>query len=126
MAIFLTRVKKFLFLYITTRYAFTVISNLFVYIATYILLRQSDSNPSSDDSHLTRADAPKFSYLSAIVCVVGFLFQLIFHIGTNESGMMTDEQIQNHSIQNLSELKLDWFGYLKNFRFYNVDFFNFY
>lgn len=39
--------------------------------------------------------------------------------------MLTDEQIQNNSIQNLGELKLDWFGYLKNFRFYNVNFFNF-
>lgn len=92
-------------------------SNLFVYVVTYIFLRFNSSD-SSEDSHLTRADAPKFTYLSAIVCTVGLLFQLIFHLGTNESCLMSDEQIQNYS--NSLELKLNWSGYLKNFRFYNV------
>lgn len=99
------------------RYAFTVMSNLFVYVVTYIFLRLNSSD-SSEDSHLTRADAPKFTYLSAIVCTVGLLFQIIFHLGTNESCLMSDEQIQNYS--NSLELKLNWSGYLKNFRFYNV------
>lgn len=95
-------------------------SNLFVYIVTYIFFRLNDSDQSAEDSHLSRADAPKFAYLSAIVCVVGFVFQLIFHLGTNEKRLMSDEQIHNCLASNSQENKLDWFGYLKNFRFYNV------
>lgn len=102
------------------RYAFTVMSNLFVYVITYLLLRLNDSDPSTDDSHLTRADAPKFMYLSGIVCVVGLLFQIMFHVGTDEKRLLSDDQIQGHTLPNSVELRLDWLGYLKKPRFYNV------
>lgn len=112
------------------RYAFTVASNLTVYVATYLLLKidnpHDDPQPqphlddSDDDSDLSRADAPKFMYMSFIVCSLGLVFQILFHVGTNERHLLTDEQIRDHSMPNSIEVKLDWAGYLKNFRFYNV------
>ena len=97
-------------------------SNLFVYIATYVLIRlNDDDDPSTgSDSKMTRADAPKFMYLSFIVCGLGLVFQLVFHTGTNEKHCLSDEQIRSHSMPNSIETRLDWLGYLKNARFYNV------
>lgn len=109
------------------RYAFTIASNLFVYVTTYLLLKynkiarpKDDILPNEYNKELSRADAPKFMYLSLIVCCVGVIFQLIFHTGTNEKKMLTDEQIQTHSISDSCEVKLNWLGYLKNIRFYYV------
>ena len=97
-------------------------SNLFVYVVTYLFLRLNDSDPTTDDTHLTRADAPKFMYLSAIVCVVGLLFQVIFHLGTNEKRLLSDDEIhESHAVTtNSTEMRLDWLGYLKKPRFYNL------
>jgi Na+/melibiose symporter-like transporter len=55
------------------RYAFTVMSNLFVYGVAFLLLKFHDSGSSSseDDNNLSRNDSPKFMILSFIVCGVG-------------------------------------------------------
>jgi Na+/melibiose symporter-like transporter len=107
----------------------TIMSNIFVYVCTYLLLRLDislDDNPRQQDYlvdlNLTRDDAPKFMYLTIIVCIVGAAFQVIFHVGTNEKRCLSDEQIQqqSHSLPNSFNFKLDWLGYLKSSRFYIV------
>ena len=57
-------------------------------------------------------------YLTIIVVSVGLLFQIIFHLGTNENLLKSDDEIQEQSVSN--EVRLNWLGYLKNGRFYVV------
>jgi hypothetical protein len=59
-------------------------------------------------------------YLTIIVVLVGLFFQIIFHLGTNENSLKSDDEIQEQSDSN--ELRLNWLGYLKNGRFYVVCF----
>jgi hypothetical protein len=59
-------------------------------------------------------------YLTIIVVFVGLFFQIIFHLGTNENSLKSDDEIQEQSDSN--ELRLNWLGYLKNGRFYVVCF----
>ncbi|CAF0970252.1 unnamed protein product [Brachionus calyciflorus] len=101
------------------RYAFTVASNLFTYGAAFLLLKLNN-DASSDDTNLSRDDAPKFMYLSIIVCVVGLIFQIIFHVGTNEENLLSEEEIREKSTSFSNRAKLDWAGYLKSYRFYLV------
>lgn len=99
------------------RYAFTVMSNLFVYGITYLLLLlKKENSDQDDDSKISRYDSPKFMYLTIIVVLVGLFFQIIFHLGTNENSLKSDDEIQEQSDSN--ELRLNWLGYLKNGRFY--------
>ena len=60
--------------------------------------------------------------MSFIVIGVGALFQLIFHIGTDEKNLLNDDQIAEaeHNFSYSTHTKLDWLGYLKNFRFYTM------
>jgi Na+/melibiose symporter-like transporter len=110
------------------RYAFTVMSNLFVYGMTYLLLRFSSLSDSqhaadSDDSSsdLTPDDAPKFMHLTFIMCGVGLVFQVIFHTGTNEKNLRNDQEILDQTASSyLNHETLDWTGYLKCYRFYTV------
>jgi Na+/melibiose symporter-like transporter len=104
------------------RYAFTVMSNLFVYAMTYLLLRFSDSF-SDDTNDLAPADSSKFMHLTFIMCGVGLVFQVIFHVGTNEKNLQNDQEImdQGNGISSYSHHEtLDWYGYLKCYRFYTV------
>lgn len=103
--------------FILKRYAFTVIANLFTYGVTYLFFKINDS---SDDSELNRKDAPKFMYLSIIVCTVGLIFQIIFHVGTDEKCSLTEEEIREKSSLFSNRVKLNWSGYLKSYRFYLV------
>jgi hypothetical protein len=59
-------------------------------------------------------------YLSIIVTSVGLIFQVIFHLGTNENALRTDAEIHNENI--VKEARLDWTGYLKSPKFYIVSF----
>lgn len=143
------------------RYAFTVMSNLFVYIATFITLRvnigestsasavvrtsrSSGSEAMAEDvsTQLTRADAPKFTFLSGIVCIVGLFTQIVFHLGTREnkrrrscsiappplpaSSMATIADAEAAAMKQppvnvtMVDLKHDWRDYMKSSRFYMV------
>ncbi len=116
------------------RYAFTVMSNLFVYGMTYLLLRFSSLSSSQTplglllgdgedpDNNLSPADAPKFMHLTFIICGVGLVFQVIFHIGTNEKNLRNDQEILDQTASSyLNHETLDWTGYLKCYRFYTVN-----
>lgn len=98
------------------RYAFTVLSSLFVYVVTYFSLRMANSNESN--SQLTPADAPKFMYLSAIVSIVGLFFQIVFHFGTNEKRAV-DSKSEESSACNRN-IKNECISHLKTSRFYTV------
>ncbi len=94
-------------------------SNLFVYGVTYLLLRLNNDNSSNDsEDNITRADSSKFMYLTIIVTSVGVVFQIIFHLGTNEKNLRSDDEI--HEEQNSNGTRLDWKGYLKSPKFYVV------
>ncbi len=98
------------------RYAFTVTSNLFVYIIAYFFFKFNDEDEC--DTCISRNDAPKFQYLALIMLSVGSLFQVIFHIGTNEKSLMREEDIDETIETNINNEKMDWIGYLKCSRFY--------
>lgn len=57
-------------------------------------------------------------YLTIIVASVGLIFQVIFHVGTNENGLKSDDEIHEQNYSN--EARLDWLGYLKCPKFYIV------
>jgi Na+/melibiose symporter-like transporter len=112
------------------RYAFTIISNIFVYVVTYILLKYVDfkqmsrgmfDKPMEDSKfHLTQMDAPKFTILTLVVVLVGLVSLLVYHVGIREKHMLTSKQIQCQSSPSFVQEKLKWTGYLKSFRYYNV------
>lgn len=105
------------------RYAFTVMSNIFVYGCTYLLLKfkcDCDSSKSDNDQHLTPADAPKFTILVIIVCAVGLLFQVIFHLGTRESNDNQEEPSNERRRSFVMQESLNWKGYLKSAWFYKI------
>lgn len=91
-------------------------SNLFVYALAFLFFKFNDEDES--DYQISRLDAPKFQYLTLIVLSTGILFQLIFHVGTNEKGLLREEDIDETVDKN--EDKLDWVGYLTCSRFYAV------
>ncbi|XP_050402518.1 major facilitator superfamily domain-containing protein 12 [Patella vulgata] len=62
------------------RYAFTVLSNLAVYLIFWLLFELHDSG----SSKLSIADAPKFQKLVFIVISIGAVFSFIFHVGVKE------------------------------------------
>lgn len=66
---------------LSVRYAFTVISNLLVYVIMYIAVHTSNT-PGPD--HLGPQDSTKFQYISYIVVILGFLATLIFYAGVSE------------------------------------------
>ena len=77
-------------------------------------------NDTSNETQLNRSDASKFMYLSFIIWAVGFLFQIIFHIGIKENNSLTDEKSELKNSQFSKRVKLNWLGYLKSYRFYLV------
>lgn len=99
------------------RYAFTVASNFLVYGSAYFLLKYHQTD---DTDNLNRNDAPKFMYLSIMICVVGLFFQIIFHLGTNEKILLSDEQLHAQSMsQSLTQSRrLVWTDYFKKYQFY--------
>lgn len=127
-----------------TRYAFTVMSSLFVYIVTYFSLSSANTftaNKVSSDrssaiitppnidnvsSNLSQADSPKFTYLSLIVSIVGLLFQVVFHLGTNEHKRRRTRVASSFSAEERApipesiDFRHEWMTYLKSTRFYTV------
>jgi hypothetical protein len=116
-------VKKFNNIFVkflcNSRYAFTVGSNIFVYVVAYLLLKYKDD---SHDNNLSPGDAPKFMILTFIVCGVGLLFQIIFHVGIKEDNSREEYQRDQPSRNFVVQRNLDWRGYLKSFKFYQVCF----
>ncbi|XP_046540882.1 major facilitator superfamily domain-containing protein 12 isoform X2 [Equus quagga] len=70
------------------RYAFTVVANITVFGAAWLLLRLQGSAregpPEEAGDHLGVQDVPVFRTLSLCVVGVGAVFSLLFHLGTRE------------------------------------------
>jgi Na+/melibiose symporter-like transporter len=101
------------------RYAFTVISNLFVYGVTFLLLKFNTSDSSGDPSNdLGPQDAQKFTYLTFIICGVGIIFQIIFHVGTKENNLSGNTELIESQA---NHVPTNWRGFLKTYKFYTVN-----
>ncbi|KAF5915394.1 hypothetical protein HPG69_012082 [Diceros bicornis minor] len=83
------------------RYAFTVVANITVFGAAWLLLRLQGSahaEPAEDAAdHLGVQDVPVFRNLSLFVVGVGAVFSLLFHLGTREGRRPRAEEPDEHS-----------------------------
>ncbi|XP_075854358.1 major facilitator superfamily domain-containing protein 12 [Microcebus murinus] len=85
------------------RYAFTVVANIAVYGAAWLLLHLQGSSqvgPAQDLSvsdQLGMQDVPVFRNLSLLVVGVGAVFSLLFHLGTRERRRPRLEEPDEHS-----------------------------
>ncbi|ESP00677.1 hypothetical protein LOTGIDRAFT_177990 [Lottia gigantea] len=66
------------------RYAFTVLSNLTVFVVFWLLFQFHSTSHSLDTTKLSAADAPNFQLLVFIVIAIGLVFSIIFHCGVKE------------------------------------------
>ncbi|XP_075060840.1 major facilitator superfamily domain-containing protein 12 isoform X2 [Mixophyes fleayi] len=66
------------------RYAFTVLANIFVYAAAWLLFHFQLDETGPENVHLGQQDIPIFRTLALIVVGTGALFSLLFHFGTKE------------------------------------------
>ena len=57
-------------------------------------------------------------YLTIIVCAVGLLFQVLFHLGTREKISERELEYQEINSSYSNQPSRDWKGYLKSFSFY--------
>ncbi|XP_071506133.1 major facilitator superfamily domain-containing protein 12-like [Diadema antillarum] len=114
------------------RYAFTVMSSIFVYLVTFLLLHMQEDEKDSDQvsTSLDSDDIPQFRYLVLIVVGVGSIFAAIFHLGTREprrgrrrrlSSSSEMEDSTSYSIQGgASKLRMKWSDWLKEHQFYQI------
>ena len=70
------------------RYAWTVVSNIFVYSMASVLL---GFQTCKDKTDITPADAHIFRTLTFIVIGFGFICMIIFHVGIKESKLPSEE-----------------------------------
>merc|ERR1711976_406006 len=62
------------------RFAFLIVSNIFVFVVLGLLLNQT----SDENSDLGPEDLSTFQTMALIVCGTGLVFSAIFHIGVRE------------------------------------------
>lgn len=100
------------------RYAWTVISNIFVYFMASILLSVHSGDDKND---ITPDDANIFRTLTFIIIGIGLLCMIIFHIGIKESDLPAEET--EHRLQlsltTSGRLKrMTWKSFLREKEFY--------
>jgi Na+/melibiose symporter-like transporter len=100
------------------RYAWTVISNIFVYAVASILF---GAHSGSDKNDITREDAYIFRALTLIVVGVGIVCMIAFHLGIKESDIPAEEseyRVQL-SLSSSGRLKrMTWKSFLREKEFY--------
>ncbi|XP_051827935.1 major facilitator superfamily domain-containing protein 12 isoform X2 [Antechinus flavipes] len=110
------------------RYAFTVVANIAVYGAAWLLLHFQGSHSEVPDSgpgdQLGLQDVPVFRNLSLMVVGVGAVFSLLFHLGTKEHPRQRQglEEPSEHSplLPPASRPMLLWKHWLQEPSFYQV------
>uniref|UniRef100_K9J160 Major facilitator superfamily domain-containing protein 12 n=1 Tax=Desmodus rotundus TaxID=9430 RepID=K9J160_DESRO len=109
------------------RYAFTVVANITVYGAAWLLLHLQTSphaGPMQDVSdQLGVQDVPVFRNLSLLVVGVGAIFSLLFHLGTREGRRPLVEEPDEHSpllAPTTARPLLLWKHWLRQPAFYQV------
>ncbi|CAF0745666.1 unnamed protein product [Rotaria sp. Silwood1] len=104
------------------RYAWTVISNIFVYTMASVLL---GFHPSNDETDITSADAPIFRTLAFIVVGIGLICMIIFHVGLKESEQPAEETEYRLQLSLTSSGRLKrmtWKKFLREKEFYQCTF----
>ncbi|XP_074060250.1 major facilitator superfamily domain-containing protein 12 isoform X1 [Macrotis lagotis] len=110
------------------RYAFTVVANIAVYGAAWLLLHFQGSHSEAPDSgisdQLGLQDVPVFRNLSLMVVCVGAIFSLLFHLGTRERPRQRPrpEEPSEHSplLPPTPQPMLLWKHWLREPSFYQV------
>lgn len=106
------------------RYAWTVISNIFIYsMASFLLYFNSTDKTSETD--ITPADAYIFRTLTFIVGGSGLVCMLIFHLGLKESEQPAEETEHRMQLSLTASGKLKrmtWKKFLKEKQFYQCAF----
>ena len=104
------------------RYAWTVISNIFVYAMASVLLSAHSGGDKNDISH---EDAYVFRTLTFIVVGVGLVCMLTFHLGIKESDVPAEETEHRLqlSLSSSGRLKrMTWKIFLREKEFYQCGF----
>ncbi|UJR33078.1 hypothetical protein I4U23_020537 [Adineta vaga] len=104
------------------RYAWTVISNIFVYTIASILL---GIHSSTDETDITSADAHIFRTLTFIVVGVGLVCMIVFHMGLRESQQPAEETEHRLQLSLTSSGRLKrmtWKSFLREKEFYQCAF----
>ncbi|CAF1461995.1 unnamed protein product, partial [Didymodactylos carnosus] len=103
------------------RYAWTVISNIFVYACTWLLLGMNTNG--AQTNNITREDAPVFRNLTYIVLGFGLSCSIFFHIASRERPREANWEL-SRSLSSTQSLvvKMSWKDFLKERQFYQVTF----
>ncbi|XP_076336059.1 major facilitator superfamily domain-containing protein 12-like isoform X1 [Tachypleus tridentatus] len=101
------------------RYAFTVASNISVYVITWVFLGAGSTDK---DHYLTPSDAPLFRNITLTVLGVGFLFSVTFHIFVKEKKPQTHPQTASDEVDfDLDHLThLTWKEWFREPQFYQI------
>ena len=100
------------------RYAWTVISNIFVYTIASVLLGIHSKN---NETNITPADAHIFRTLTLIVVATGLLCMIIFHMGLRESAQPAEEREHRVQLSTTASGRLQrmtWKKFLREKEFY--------
>lgn len=100
------------------RYAWTIVSNIFVYTTASILL---GFHSTADETDITSSDAPVFRLLTFIVVGIGLFCMIIFHAFLKESEQPAEETEHRLqlSVTSAGKLKrMTWKGFLREKQFY--------
>ena len=106
------------------RYAWTVISNIFIYLVASFLLYFNSTNRTSEPD-ITTDDAHIFRTLTFIVAGIGLVCMIIFHVGLKESEQPAEETERRMqlSVTTSGKLKrMTWKTFLKEKEFYQCAF----
>jgi len=106
------------------RYAWTVISNIFIYLVASFLLYFNSTNRTSE-TDITPDDAHIFRTLTFIVAGIGLVCMIIFHVGLKESEQPAEETERRMqlSVTTSGKLKrMTWKTFLKEKEFYQCAF----
>ena len=104
------------------RYAWTVVSNIFIYAVASALL---GAHQGGDRNDITPDDAYVFRTLTLIVVGVGLVCMIIFHVGIKESDIPAEETEQRLSLSLTASGRLKrmtWKSFLREKQFYQCAF----
>lgn len=100
------------------RYAWTVVSNIFIYAVASALL---GAHEGSDKTDITPSDAYVFRTLTLIVVGVGLVCMIVFHIGIKESDIPAEEtehRLQLSLTASGRLKRMTWKSFLREKQFY--------
>lgn len=92
------------------RYCFTVISNLLVYVITWMILHLDNG----ENSKIGPKDGPKFQHVVWSVLALGIVCSLIFHIFVKEADNETSQNVRG------SQLRISMRELFTSFKVYQV------